>query len=104
MQEKEAEYDYGKLKEVGRVSYGALQHAKTLVRAGARVSDVCEGLEEYMRNKGALPAFPVNISINQNAAHYTASINDTAVFTNNDLVKVVRLTFAISISIGRKKP
>lgn len=82
------EYDYEKLKEAGKVTYEALQYAKTLVKVGTKVSDVCEKAEEFMRSKDMVPAFPVNISINQNAAHYTAMINDPLVFSENDLVKI----------------
>ena len=82
------DYNYEKLKEVGRVSYEALQYAKGLVKAGAMVYDVCEKAEEFIRGKGMAPAFPVNISINEQAAHYTALINDKLRFTDKDLVKV----------------
>lgn len=88
MENETQEYDYEKLKEVGRVSYEALQYAKALVRVGAKVSDVCEKTEEFMRGRKMVPAFPVNISINQNAAHYTAMMNDALAFSENDLVKV----------------
>lgn len=83
-----AEYDYERLKEVGRVSYEALQYAKGLVRVGAKVYDVCEKAEEFIRSKGMVPAFPVNISISEKAAHYTAAPNDPTIFSENDLVKV----------------
>lgn len=82
------EYDYEKLKEVGKVSYEALQYAKGLVKVGVKVLDVCEKAEEFIRSRGMVPAFPVNISINENAAHYTALINDTLLFTDKDIVKV----------------
>lgn len=82
------DYDYEKLKEVGKVTYEALQHARTLVRVGAKVYDVCEKLEQFMAGRGMSPAFPVNVSVNDRAAHYTATINDSTVFTENDLVKV----------------
>jgi len=83
-----AEYDYERLKQVGSVSYEALQYAKGLVKSGAKVYDVCEKAEEFIRSKGMVPAFPVNISINEQAAHYTATPNDSSTFTQNDLVKV----------------
>ncbi|MCL5239463.1 MAG: type II methionyl aminopeptidase [Candidatus Marsarchaeota archaeon] len=82
------EYDYEKLRQVGKVSYEALQYAKGLVKPGAKLLDVCEKAEEFIRGKGMVPAFPVNLSINESAAHYTAAINDTLQFTANDLVKV----------------
>jgi methionyl aminopeptidase len=88
MEEKGENYDYEKLKEVGKVSYEALQYAKGLVKIGAKVQDVCEKSEEFIRGKGMVPAFPVNVSINQNAAHYTAMINDMLSFSDADLVKI----------------
>src|SRR5271157_2489606 len=85
---KNEDYDYEKLKEVGRVSQEALLYAKSLVKPGATVRDVCEKAEEFMRGKGMVPGFPVNISINQNAAHYTAAVNDALAFSEKDLVKI----------------
>jgi methionyl aminopeptidase len=82
------DYNYEKLKEVGKVSYEALQYAKGLVKVGAKLYDVCEKAEEFIRSKGMTPAFPVNISINEQAAHYTAMINDALQFTGKDVVKV----------------
>ncbi|MGA3020754.1 MAG: type II methionyl aminopeptidase [Candidatus Micrarchaeales archaeon] len=88
MEESDENYDYEKLKEVGKVSYETLQYAKGLVKIGAKVRDVCEKSEEFIRGKGMVPAFPVNVSINQNAAHYTAMINDMLAFSEADLVKI----------------
>lgn len=86
--EMEEGYDYEKLKEVGKVSYEALQYAKGLVKPGVKLLDVCEKAEEFIKGKDMLPAFPVNLSINDQAAHYTATINDALEFSNNDVVKV----------------
>ncbi len=83
-----AEYDYEKLKEVGKISREALEYSKTLVKPDAKIYEVCEKLEDFMRSKGMLLAFPVNISVNQQAAHYTAAISDASVFGEKDLVKV----------------
>lgn len=88
MHDHNHEYDYEKLKEVGRVSYEALQYAKSIVKIGTKALDVCEKAEEFIRSKGMAPAFPVNLSINERAAHYTATIGDTLQFTDKDVVKV----------------
>jgi methionyl aminopeptidase len=55
---------------------------------GARRRDVADAIEAFIRNEGALPAFPVNLSRNDEAAHYTPSPDDLAVFEAGDLVKV----------------
>ena len=55
---------------------------------GKTVYDICEIVEEEIKNKGAKCAFPVNTSINEIAAHYTAEPNDPITIKDTDLVKV----------------
>ena len=82
------EYDYEKLKEVGSVSWEAAQYAKALVKPGASLLDVCEKTEAFIKSKGMRLAFPVNVSANDRAAHYTATLADASVFGEKDIVKV----------------
>ncbi len=82
------DYDYEKLKEVGNISWEALQYAKELVKPGASVLDACERIENFIRSRGMQLAFPVNISANERAAHYTATISDSSVFGERDILKV----------------
>jgi len=42
---------------------------------GKTVYEVCEEVEDQIKNRGAKCAFPVNASINEIAAHYTAEPN-----------------------------
>ncbi len=76
------------LEEVGHISYKALQHAKTLVKPGMLVKEVAIAAEKYLSDEGYSPAFPINLSINNEAAHYTPSFDDERIFTENDIVKV----------------
>jgi methionyl aminopeptidase len=82
------DYDYKTIEEVGRISYEALLYSKTVVKSGVRLLDAAEQIEEFIRKKGFELAFPVNLSVDQNAAHYTPSFEDKTVFSPNDLVKV----------------
>ena len=82
------EYDYEGLKAVGRVSYMALLESRRLVKEGAGLLDVAERLEAYIREKGFLMAFPVNISLNETAAHYAPYANDGSTFGKDDIVKI----------------
>ncbi len=75
-------------KEVGMASYKALHYAKTLVKPGAKLLDVAEKAEKYAKENGFGCAFPINLSINQQAAHYSPAVGDEAVFTDRDVVKV----------------
>lgn len=82
------EYDYESLKEVGKVSFEALQYAKGLVKVGASMLEVSEKVDDFIRKKGMQFAFPINLSVNEQAAHYTPLADDKTVFTGNDVVKV----------------
>ncbi len=55
---------------------------------GETVYDICEEVEGEIRRLGAKCAFPVNTSINEVAAHYTAEPNDPLTIKENDLVKI----------------
>ena len=55
---------------------------------GKSVYDICEEVENEIRKRGAKCAFPVNASINEIAAHYTAEPNDPITIKDTDLVKI----------------
>lgn len=55
---------------------------------GKTVYEICEQVENEIVKRGAKCAFPVNASINEIAAHYTAEPNDPITIKDNDLVKI----------------
>lgn len=55
---------------------------------GKTVYEICEGVENEIIKRGAKCAFPVNASINEIAAHYTAEPNDPITIKDSDLVKI----------------
>jgi len=55
---------------------------------GKTVFEICEEVENEIIKRGAKCAFPVNASINEIAAHYTAEPNDPITITDTDLVKI----------------
>ncbi len=74
--------------KAGAVTREARQLGAGLIAEGVSLLSVAEETEAYIRKKGAKPAFPVNISINQIAAHYTPASNDTSTFRRGDVVKL----------------
>lgn len=74
--------------KAGAVTREARQLGASMIAEGVSLLSVAEKTEEYIRKKGAKPAFPVNISINQIAAHYTPASNDTSTFRRGDVVKL----------------
>ncbi|PIW32875.1 MAG: type II methionyl aminopeptidase [Nitrosopumilales archaeon CG15_BIG_FIL_POST_REV_8_21_14_020_37_12] len=55
---------------------------------GKTVYEICEEVEGEIVKRGAKCAFPVNTSINEIAAHYTAEPNDPITIKDSDLVKI----------------
>ena len=55
---------------------------------GRSVYEICEEVENEIKKRGAKCAFPVNTSINEIAAHYTAEPNDPITISDSDLVKI----------------
>lgn len=76
------------LKEIGNASADAMIYASKMVRPGAKLLDVAEASEKFLREKGFGLAFPINLSINEQAAHYTPTVADEKVFSENDIVKI----------------
>ncbi len=76
-----------KYKKAGTVAGEAKEIAKKEVKDGLKALELAENIEKFILSKAGL-AFPVNISVNDIAAHYTPDIADTLVLKNGDLVKV----------------
>jgi methionyl aminopeptidase len=65
-----------------------LEYAKTLIKPNVKILEVAEAIEKKILEVGVKPAFPVNIGINEIAAHYTPSIDDQTILKEGDMVKV----------------
>ncbi len=94
-----------------KIATESLEYGKTLIKKDSLVLDICEKVEGKIRELGGKPAFPVNVSINRVAAHYTALPNDQTKLNNGDLVKIdvgVHVNGAIgdvagSVDLGENK-
>ncbi len=76
-----------KYRLAGRILSEVRAEAAKMVTVGESLLKVAEFTENLIREKGGEPAFPVNISRNDEAAHSTPSFNDKSVF-GNDMVKL----------------
>lgn len=77
--------DYAK---AGRIAGEVRELVRTKDWVGKTVYDICEEVEGQIIQRGAKCAFPVNTSINEVAAHYTAEPNDPITIADTDLVKI----------------
>ncbi len=72
----------------GSIAAKTREYAKKLIKEGLNIYDYVIKVEEKIKNLGGSIGFPVNISINEDAAHNTADYKSEKVFKPGDLVKV----------------
>ena len=76
------------LLEAGRVSKEAKERAAEMLGEGVLLLDVAEEIEGLMRKRGLRPAFPTCISIDNIAAHYSPTHDDSLRFRRGNVVKL----------------
>ncbi len=76
MDSKDFESYYEKAIEAGIIASKALMYGKKLIKKEEKIITIIKEVENYIIQKGAKPAFPAQISMNEIAAHDTAKYND----------------------------
>lgn len=80
---------YDKYRRAGEITADARDYGAKLIKDGVSYLDVVTKVESKILDAGAGLAFPVNISINEIAAHFTPRHSDTSlVFKKGDVVKL----------------
>ncbi len=74
--------------EAGRVASTILVKGAGLIRPWASYAETVTAVEDMVLEKGAGLAFPLNLSLNEDAAHDTASPGDDRVFIPGDVAKI----------------
>jgi methionyl aminopeptidase len=77
-----------KYQRAGKIGAGARELALEKARPGLNILELAEAIEGFIIKSGARPAFPVNISINEIAAHYTPGADEKRTIQPGDLVKI----------------
>jgi methionyl aminopeptidase len=77
-----------KYKKAGNIHKEVREFAVKETKKDTKVLDLVGKIEKMIKDKGGGIAFPVNISINDIAAHFTPDIGDEIVIHEGDLVKV----------------
>ena len=98
-----------KFVKAGKLTAEARKFAEGQIKEGTKLLDIANAIESKIKQLGGKSAFPVNISINEIAAHYVPKVNDTTILKKGDLVKVdfgVHIDgcagdIAFSVSIGK---
>ena len=63
-------------KKAGKIASEAVKFAKSIIKHSMPLLEIAEKIESKIHELGGKPAFPVNLSINEIAAHYTPAFDD----------------------------
>jgi len=74
--------------KAGKIASQVREYARSQDHTGRSLSEICNDIEQEIFKKGGEPAFPVNVSLNDIAAHYTALPNDPIIVKNTDVLKI----------------
>jgi methionyl aminopeptidase len=73
------QHDREKLVQAGEIARAVIEYARNIIRKGMSLKEIAERIERKIHEEGGKPAFPVNLSINDIAAHATPTYDDTGV-------------------------
>lgn len=74
--------------KAGKIAAECLNYGCELAKPGIKLLDLAEKIEAKIKELGGKPAFPVNLSLNELAAHYTPASDDTTVLKAEDVLKI----------------
>jgi len=74
--------------KAGKIAGEVRENVRQKDWIGSTLAEICEYVESEIIKRGAKCAFPVNTSLNEVAAHYTAEPNDPKTVSDSDLVKI----------------
>ncbi|MEE8132143.1 MAG: type II methionyl aminopeptidase [Nitrososphaerales archaeon] len=74
--------------KAGKIAAEVREDTRKRYHVGEMLFTICERVENMIRERGAEPAFPCNVSLNEVAAHYTAEPNDQNVVKDGDVLKI----------------
>jgi len=74
--------------KAGKIAGEVRENVRKKDWSGSTLTEICEYAESEIIKRGAKCAFPVNTSLNEVAAHYTAEPNDPKTVSDSDLIKI----------------
>jgi methionyl aminopeptidase len=74
--------------KAGKIASEQREKTRKKDHVGCTLLTICESIEREIKESSGTPAFPVNVSLNDIAAHYTAEPNDETTVKENDILKV----------------
>jgi len=87
-EEVKEETPLDKYKKAGEVAKSILIKLNEMVKPGIKALDLCETADKMIADAGMKPAFPLNVAVNNHAAHYTCTWEDELILKEGDVVKL----------------
>ncbi|MBA3750556.1 MAG: type II methionyl aminopeptidase, partial [Nitrosopumilus sp.] len=72
----------------GKIASTVRENARKKNHIDRTLFEICESIENEITSLGGMPAFPVNVSLNEIAAHYTAEPQDQINVKDTDVLKI----------------
>jgi len=75
-------------KKAGVVWAKAIKFAEKKAKEEIKLIELAENIEDFIRKEEVTVAFPTNLSINEEAAHFTPKWKDEAILKKSDVLKI----------------
>ena len=62
--------------KAGKIASEIREYLRTYIKPGMKLVDIAKETDKKIKQANAKPAFPINLSLNEIAAHYTPSIDE----------------------------
>lgn len=69
-----------KWRKAGEIARRTLDYGVSLVKKGVKIREACDKIDQKVVELGGIPAWPVQVSMDHVAAHYTPDYDDDEVF------------------------
>ncbi len=86
------EFDVDKILEAGRIASEVRKYIIEIVKKDVPLLEIAEKIEAKIEDLGGKPAFPVNTSVDDVAAHYTPAPNDESLARG-----LLKVDFGVSV-------
>jgi len=77
-----------KYRRAGWIAKNTIDYAIRVAKPGVKLLDLAVLIENKIVELGGSPAFPVNLGVNDVAAHYTPVVNDDKTIPENSVLKI----------------
>ncbi len=74
--------------KAGKIASKAREKSREIISKSTTYLEAAEKIEAYIEKEGGKPAFPVNLSVNNEAAHYTPNQESKREFKNDQVIKI----------------